>query len=93
MLLIGSFSLALVQARSHLVFLTAEVSRDGKTDNYMSYELAERLSQQADLEAASTRKIQLPSDDWKLSLFQEVERSLAELGKFFMNRDRALSRM
>ena len=84
MLLISSFSLALVQARSHLVFLTAEVSRDGITDNYKSdaYDsLAERLSQNVDLEATSTRTIQLPSDDWKISLFQEVERSLAELGK------------
>ena len=84
MLLISSFSLALVQARSHLVFLTAEVSRDGITDNYKSdaYDsLAERLSQNVDLEATSTRTVQLPSDDWKISLFQEVERSLAELGK------------
>ena len=83
MFIFGLSTLSLVSARSHLVFLSAEVTRDGQVDNYKSDaydEISERLNGES-LQATTTRQVQLPAEDWKRTLFQEIERSMAELGK------------
>jgi len=81
MLFFGSLSLALVSARDHLVFLTAQVTRDGEVFDYKENaydELANSLKE-FEIEATSTRQVNLPSPDWKLTVFQEIERSIADL--------------
>ena len=88
MFIFGLSTLSLVSARSHLVFLSAEVTRDGQVDNYKSDaydEISERLNGES-LQATTTRQVQLPAEDWKRTLFQEIERSMARLnhvGIFF----------
>ena len=83
MFIFGLSTLSLVSARSHLVFLSAEVTRDGQVDDYKSDaydEISERLNGES-LQVTTTRQVQLPAEDWKRTLFQEIERSIAELGK------------
>ena len=86
MLLFGSLSLALVSARDHLIFFTAEVTRDGEVFDYKenAYDELSNSLKGFEIEATSTRQVKLPSPDWKLTIFQEIERSIADLGKYLL---------